>query len=160
VSPANPKQTVRSPLLVGPFDIFRDPSVLLRRIQERTNQPHLYVDVERDTWIPAMEVAQRENQLEVLVELPGIEWMDIRVEVFGDVLVIQGERHRDIPGVIPRSVRGTERRYGHFYREIELPSDADVDNIRAELHNGMLRVTIPVFGGQNNGRRVPVLSGS
>ena len=117
----------------------------------------LPVEVRPDMWVPAIEVTQSDDQLQILVELPGIEWMDVRVEVIGDRLVVQGERRHDIPSdAIPRNVRRSERRYGHFYREVTLPRGADVEHIEAKLDHGMLRITIPVSGEEFAGRRVPV----
>jgi hypothetical protein len=45
------------------------------------------------------------------------------------------------------------RRYGYVYREIVLPDGADTQRVRAELENGMLRVTIPVLP---NRRELPI----
>jgi HSP20 family protein len=115
------------------------------------------VEIRPDTWVPAIEVAQRGDHIDVLVELPGIEWMDVRVELIGDRLVVQGERPHDVPSdVIPRTLRRSERKYGHFYREIELPEVADVNRIEAKLNNGMLRITIPLSGKQATARRLPI----
>lgn len=161
MSRKNVRHTARSPLLTYAPDLFRDPAVLLRRFQERASQTQLPIEVRPDTWVPAIEITQNENRIEVLVELPGIEWMDVRAEVIGDRLVVQGERRHDIPSdVIPRAVRRSERQYGHFYREIELPQGADVEHMEAKLNNGILRITIPVSGEQTTGRQLPVHTSS
>jgi len=116
----------------------------------------LPVEVRPDAWVPAIEVTQGDGRIVVAVELPVIEWMDVRVEVIGDRLVVQGERRHDIPSdVIPRVVRRTERKYSHFYREFALPKGADVDHIEAKLGNGVLRITIPLSGEQTTSRCVP-----
>jgi len=47
----------------------------------------------------------------------------------------------------------SERRYGHFYREMVLPDGVDTQRVRAEFENGMLRVTIPVL---TNRRALPI----
>lgn len=159
MSRKNLRYSGRSPLLTYAPDLFRNPTVSLRRVRERASQAELPVEVRPDTWVPAIEVTQRANHIEVLVELPGIEWMDIRAELVGDRLIIQGERRHDLPSdVIPRAVRRSQRKYGHFYREIEIPPGADVNRIQAKLDNGILRITIPVSGRQGMGRRVPVSS--
>jgi HSP20 family protein len=143
---------------MDPLDVFRDPLPLLQRIRAKTGQTRLPVEVRPDTWVPAMEMRGYDDHLEILVELPGIEWMDVRVEAIGERLVVQGERRHDIPSdVIPRPVRRSERRYGHFYREIALPEGADTEHIQAELKNGMLRITIPIPHGKIQGRRVPII---
>jgi HSP20 family protein len=148
---------------MDPLDVFRDPLPLLQRVRAKTGQARLPVEVRPDTWVPAMEMRGYDDHLEILVELPGIEWMDVRVEAIGDRLVVQGERRHDIPAdVIPRPFRRSERRYGHFYRDIALPEGADTEHIQAELKNGILRITIPTPRGvtRTEGRRVPITTTS
>ena len=161
VSPNKTRRSLESALVTHPLDLFRDPGILLRRVQERTGPVELPVEVRPDTWVPAIEVRQHDDRIEIVVELPGIEWMDVRVEVIGNRLVVQGDRRHDLPSdVIPRAVRRTERRYGHFYREFELPMGADLDRIEATLDKGMLRINIPLSQEQNAGRRIPVRTSS
>ena len=81
---------------------------------------------------------------------------DIKVEVIGSVLILQGERRRD-RGAGGRTVGRSERRYGYFYREIVLPDGVDMQRVRAEFENGMLRVTIPVL---TNRRELPIQDSS
>jgi HSP20 family protein len=84
--------------------------------------------------------------------LPGLALEDIKVEVIGNVLILQGERRRD-RGAGGRTVGRSERRYGYSYREIVMPDGADTQRVRAEFENGMLRVTIPVLA---NRRELPI----
>jgi HSP20 family protein len=106
-------------------------------------------------WVPATEIAYRDGNLIVSAELPGLSEKDVKVEINGDFLVIQGERkieHEEAEG----GVRRTERKYGEFYRAIALPEGADAEHARAEFQNGVLRVTIPVPQAQSNLREIPV----
>lgn len=75
---------------------------------------------------------------------------NIKVEIIGSVLVLQGERRPDIDG--ERGPRRTERKYGYFYREVVLREGADLQNVQAEFENGILRITVPVT---SNRREVP-----
>jgi HSP20 family protein len=131
-------------LLIDPLQMFLDPGRLVGRIEEKTGQ-HTMVEVRSDRWVPTAHVSTSDDKIVVSVELPGIEWMDARAEVIGDKLVVQGEKRHDIPSdVIPRSIRANERKFGHFYREFQLPENADVAHATAELNRGILRVTIPL----------------
>jgi HSP20 family protein len=105
---------------------------------------------------PAVEIEQRDDNLVITAELPGLGLEGIKVEVIGNVLILQGERRRD-RGAGGRTVRRSERRYGYFYREIMLPAGADTQRVRAEFENGMLRVTIPVL---TNRRELPIQDSS
>jgi HSP20 family protein len=107
------------------------------------------------SWAPAVEVSERENQLDVCAELPGLKPEDVKVEVTDNAIVIEGERkqeHEEKQGGRWHS----ERRYGHFYRTIPLPDGADTEQIRAEFKNGELHVTVPVQRPQSKRRQIPI----
>jgi HSP20 family protein len=106
------------------------------------------------TWTPPVEVAFRDNKLEVSAELPGVSDKDVKVEVNNDNLIIQGERkyeHEDKEGKVRRS----ERRYGQFYRAIGLPEGAEIVKTRAEFKDGVLHVSIPVSQEKSNVGKFP-----
>src|SRR5262245_27020526 len=46
-------------------------------------------------WSPRVDVLEREGQLIVHVELPGLSKEEVKVEVAGDLLTIQGERKEE-----------------------------------------------------------------
>jgi HSP20 family molecular chaperone IbpA/Arc/MetJ-type ribon-helix-helix transcriptional regulator len=86
---------------------------------------------------PAVEVRERDGNLVVSAELPGLNKDDVKVEVTGDGLVIQGERKREQEeerGGVHRS----ERSYGSFYRSIPLPEGANIEQAKAQFNNGVL----------------------
>jgi HSP20 family protein len=145
-------------LWVDPIDAFVNPFSMLRRMQEevaRAFAPTGRGEESSIAWIPAIEIEQRDNKLEVSAELPGLSEKDVKVEVDNDVLVIQGERkfeHEEKEG----DIRRTERRYGQFYRAIALPEGAEADKARAEFKDGVLRVIIPLAQSQSNKREIPV----
>jgi HSP20 family protein len=107
------------------------------------------------SWAPAVEVSEREDQLSVCAELPGLKPEDVKVEVTDDALVIEGERkqeHEERQGGRWHS----ERRYGRFCRTIPLPEGADSEQIRADFKNGELRVTVPLHRPKSTHRQIPI----
>jgi HSP20 family protein len=110
---------------------------------------------ESESWTPAMDVQQCNDSLIVSAELPGLKKEDVKVEVNDDSLVIQGERKQqhqeDHPGY-----HRWERNYGRFYRAIRLPEGAKADQVKAELKDGILAVSIPVPEAQKKSRQIPV----
>ena len=146
-------------LWADPMEFFANPFSLMRRMQEEMNRTFGQTSPGRGdffgTWTPAVEVAFRDNKLEVSAELPGLRDQDVKVEVNNDYLIIQGERkyeHEDKEGEVRRS----ERRYGQFYRAIALPQGAETDKARAEFKDGVLHVSIPVSQEKSNVRQIPV----
>jgi HSP20 family protein len=102
-----------------------------------------------------MEVAQRDNQLVVRAELPGVKQEDVHVEVKNDRLVIEGDRPEE-PQREGRGFQRTERSYGHFYRAIALPEGINPEQASASMRDGVLEVTIPVQQTRQQGRQLDI----
>ena len=108
-----------------------------------------------ESWAPRMDVEQCGGNLVVSAELPGLKREDVKVEVTDDNLTIQGERkqeHKEDHEGFHR----WERNYGRFYRSIALPDGAKIDQIKAELKDGVLKVSIPVPESAKKPRQIPV----
>jgi HSP20 family protein len=54
-----------------------------------------------------------------------------------------------------RNYRLVERRYGVFYRVLELPPGIDANNVQATMQNGVLKIKIPKRA-QNEAKRIEV----
>jgi len=145
-------------LWMDPGD-FINPFALIRRMQDEMSRALGRGDNQAGVWAPAIELEQRDGNLVVQAELPGMEEGDVRVEINDDVLVIQGERRTEREED-DGGVRRTERRYGTFYRAVALPDGAKVADAKAELDRGVLRVIIPVEQARSNSRQIPVQASS
>ncbi len=109
-------------------------------------------------WEPAVEMLQRNGELVVRAEVPGIDKDHIDVEVEDDRLVISGERrqeHEERKGGFFRS----ERVYGRFHRVVPLPEGADAEHAKAKFDQGVLEITMPV-AAHRRGHRVEVQDAS
>lgn len=91
--------------------------------------------------LPTTDVYTRDDkELVVEAHLPNFDQKDISIQVDGDVLVIQAEKHE--------KEEDKEKKYvvressSSFYRRIALPDRADVDNIDAHLEEGVLKIKI------------------
>lgn len=76
-------------------------------------------------------------------DLPGFEKKDIRLDLNGDTLTIQAERHskvedKDQKGKVVRM----ERSYGSYSRQFNV-SEIDADHIKAAYDNGVLKLILP-----------------
>jgi HSP20 family protein len=109
-------------------------------------------------WAPAIEVFQKDNNLIVRAELPGVNKDDVKVRVTDDGLVIQGERKEEQEEKKEGFYR-SERRYGQFYRLIPLPDDVNLDQVRADFNNGVLEITMPVPQAQERHKEIPIGAG-
>jgi HSP20 family protein len=112
-----------------------------------------------DQWAPEIEVYQRNNELVVRADLPGMKKDDVSVEIGEEQITISGERRQE-----QESERGgvyrSERRYGSFSRTIPVPSGAMTDQAKATFTNGVLEVTMPSPPEQTRARRLEITDAS
>jgi len=106
-------------------------------------------------WLPPIEVRERENHLEILADLPGMNKDDVKVEVTPESVVIEGEKKREEEKE-EAGVYTTERSYGHFRRVIPLPEGAETDKAKAEFKNGVLQIRLPYPEEHRKSKRIPI----
>jgi HSP20 family protein len=92
--------------------------------------------------IPSMDVAETDKQIELSIELPGLQQRDVDISVSDNMLTIRGEKKAETEQK-DKNFRRVERVYGTFYRVVELPPGIDPSAINAMMSNGVLRITIP-----------------
>ena len=73
----------------------------------------------------------------VRAELPGIDPKQVEVSVSKGILTIHAERHEET-----ETKHRSEFYYGVFSRHIQLPLDADEDDINATYDKGILEITV------------------
>ena len=110
------------------------------------------VDVRGD--IPPIDVQEKDNEIVVLAEIPGLDKKDFNFEISGDRLILRGQKK------LENQERGrdyyyAERRFGAFTRVIPLPSEVDVKKSSAKYKNGLLRVVLSK-ADHANGKRIEV----
>eukprot|EP00252_Welwitschia_mirabilis_P004675 TRINITY_DN1496_c1_g1_i2.p1 TRINITY_DN1496_c1_g1~~TRINITY_DN1496_c1_g1_i2.p1 ORF type:complete len:149 (+),score=39.18 TRINITY_DN1496_c1_g1_i2:212-658(+) len=89
------------------------------------------------------DMVEDENQVKVRLDMPGLSKEDVKVSVEDDnVLVIKGSQNRDEQGK-DEADEWSAGSYASYNTRLLLPDYCDTQNIRAELKNGVLVVTIP-----------------
>jgi HSP20 family protein len=95
-----------------------------------------------DRWLPAVDILEKEGNLFLRVEVPGINEKDIDLKLEGNILTLKGEKKLQ-----NEKDRGNFHRmesfYGTFSRSFTLPDSVDRDQIKAEFKNGILMITVP-----------------
>ncbi len=92
--------------------------------------------------IPIIDIMENEDSIRVEIEVPGLNKDEITLEIFGDTLVVEGNK-RDPECCDRISYVCMERRFGYFKRAVILPSLGDTSNIETALNNGVLTITLP-----------------
>jgi HSP20 family protein len=93
-------------------------------------------------WTPRVEVMEREGQLIIRSELPGLTKDDVKVEVTDEAVTISGERKEEKKEE-RKGYYYNETRYGSFYRSVPLPEGSEPSKATAEFRNGVLEVVMP-----------------
>lgn len=103
---------------------------------------------------PHVEVVERDKEIRVTAELPGLDEKDVEIQVDDDVLTLRGEKRTEIDD---KDRRYSERYYGRFERQIALPAEVDDDRANATFRNGVLTVTLPkTERARQQTRRIPI----
>ena len=130
-------------LLSSSQDLMSDPFISFRREMEdmfRAFDRHL-PSVRVGAGVPAINVAETKDALEVTVEVAGVDEKDINISLDGNQLVISGEKKEDTKKD-EKDWHIEERRYGSFYRSMSLPFKPEGGAVEAHLDKGVLHVNI------------------
>ncbi len=100
------------------------------------------VPADESVFAPPVDVAENNEAVVVVAEIPGVKKEDVRISLEKGILSISGERK---PGEPSAESRGLvkEQRWGKFSRTVRLHSDVDAGKVSAELNDGLLKVILP-----------------
>lgn len=96
-------------------------------------------------WMPALEVFEKNGNLHIKADLPGLKKEDVTIEATPEGITIKGERKLEFTE--EKKEEGyfrSERTYGEFCRFVPLPEGAMVDAITASFTEGVLEVITPI----------------
>jgi HSP20 family protein len=93
------------------------------------------------TWNPDLGIVENDQEIVIKAEMPGLGPEDIDVRVAGNILTLSGEKKEET-----EQKKGgyfhTERRFGSFFRSVELPLGTQPESITAEYDKGILTLKI------------------
>jgi HSP20 family protein len=93
-------------------------------------------------WVPAVDLVEREGQLVLRADLPGMDRDDVDVRIKDGVLTVSGERKYENESK-GEGYHRVERSFGRFSRSLRLPRGVDASAVSASFDRGVLEVTIP-----------------
>lgn len=132
-------------LMRDPFQLMRD--MLVEPFRALTGWPGREL-----TWSPSFEIRETDDAFVFRADMPGVRNEDLEISLIGNQLQITGRRDQEQQQDEGR-YHTYERAYGSFARVFALPDSADMDNLRAELNNGVLTLSIPKKPGTAPQRR-------
>lgn len=156
----------RMPEPFNPFGMMRRFSKDMERLFEdfqgfgspnvfRTDFLPFQTELRNVTWMPQVEVLQKNGQFMVRADLPGLTKDDVKVEITDNLMTISGERKEENEDKREGFYR-SERSYGTFYRQILLPEGAETESAAATFRNGLLEITMPVPKFESTTRKLEI----
>ena len=110
--------------------------------QFRDLWPETMLDTKMDFVVPRVDLIDRDNEVVVRAELPGIDKEHLHIDLTGSLLTIRGEREQreeHEEGDFYRS----EIARGSFARTLQLPAEVVSDQADAKFDNGVLEIRLP-----------------
>lgn len=96
----------------------------------------------RSIGVPTTDVYTKNDVMTVEVHLPNFDDDDINIEVDGNNLIMRAEKHEREEDKKKRYI--VRESSSSFYRQIQLPKQANVDKIDAKMKGGVLTVKVPL----------------
>lgn len=91
---------------------------------------------------PQVDVVDRDNEVYIKAELPGVDKKDVEVTMTDNSVTIKGSTQAE-----EKEEKGDYHRceisQGSFSRTLSLPSEVDTDKAKAKFKHGVLKLTIP-----------------
>lgn len=100
---------------------------------------------------PAIDLLEGEEEVVVMIELPGVMKENIELGLNSNILTVKGKA---IPLHPHLKMTYSERFYGEFQRQITLPDTVAPNEINAKFWNGLLMVRYPRI--MEKGERIPI----
>jgi HSP20 family protein len=107
-----------------------------------------------DVRVPRLDMIDRENEVVLRAEVPGVKKEDLEVTIQGEILTIHGDVRQEAEEE-KGQYRWREMTHDSFSRSVPLPAGVDADKIKVTFKNGILEIQLPKTE-EAKGRRIPV----
>nr|AAN74534.1 chloroplast low molecular weight heat shock protein HSP26.2 [Agrostis stolonifera var. palustris] len=133
VDPMSPMRTMRQ--MLDTMDRLFDDTV---GFPTTRRSPATASEAPRMPW----DIMEDDKEVKMRFDMPGLSRDEVKVMVEDDTLVIRGE-HKKEAGEGQGDGWWKERSVSSYDMRLSLPDECDKSQVRAELKNGVLLVTVP-----------------
>ncbi len=116
-------------------------SSFVTKLSDRRNSG---IDIDKDLFsveIPSVNISDEKSTYRVDIPLPGFDKKDVNIEVQNGYLVISSEKKHEKEDKNKNWLR-KEYSFSSFRRVLHLPTNADANNIKAKMKNGILTLKV------------------
>lgn len=107
--------------------------------------------------LPKLDLIETDDDIRVVMDLPGVDPNLIQVTIIGNMLTIKGHKP-PTPTEANHEVHLNERTQGDFERSMPMPAPVNAEDVSAEFKNGVLTVLL-MKSERTKSRQIPVKSG-
>lgn len=119
------------------YDFFQE------RGGELGNEIRDWFDAESKILRPvAVEITESDGSVNVSAAVPGFKPEEIEISIKDDVLIVSGKTEKREEKKDENLVY-SDWESNQFFRQLTLPSSVESENAKAELKDGILRLTLP-----------------
>jgi HSP20 family protein len=141
------KKEALRPTYRGPFAMFDELKTEFESLMQKPFWPtfltHNRFHEEKTTWMPRIDAFEKEGELVVRADLPGMKKEEVHVTLEENDLILFGERKEE-KEIKEESFYRAECNYGSFYRRLPLAFKVSPDKILAKFTDGVLEVHVPM----------------
>ena len=125
------------------WDPFREMYTPFGRFGRWFNEfPEMGENTPAATWSPAVDILEKDHDLVIKAELPGVNKEDLEIRLENNVLTLRGERKFE-KETKKENYHRVEWEYGTFVRSFALPATVNESAVHADFKDGVLKVTLP-----------------
>jgi HSP20 family protein len=92
---------------------------------------------------PSTNILEKDDSFELHMAVPGVKKEDVKIDLEKNVLSISSEKKAEKTEEVEGKYSRREFLYGTFCRSFTLPETINVDKIKADLKDGILKVILP-----------------
>lgn len=118
------------------------PVNMLSELMEDFDKNFFFRSLENRNLTPSVNICKTEEMFGLELAAPGLKKEDFNINLDNNVLTISAELKNESEEKNERLIR-REFSFSSFNRSFSLPKTIDLDNIKADYTNGILKVTLP-----------------
>ena len=99
-----------------------------------------------------VELKEKENEYTVKAELPGVKKEDLDIDIDKNYITINAKKEEE-KEENEKTYKKTEFSDGEFSRTVYFPEEIDVENTKAKLEHGVLKINAPKLSKEKDNKK-------
>lgn len=99
-----------------------------------------------------VELKEKDNEYTVKAELPGVKKEDLDIDIDKNYITINAKKEEE-KEENEKAYKKTEFSYGEFSRTVYFPQEIDVENTKAKLEHGVLKIDAPKLSKEKDNKK-------